>query len=280
MEGYRGMRWNISNILMPFMGLMLISPLGCEETKIIEEASKPTIYVRIEIPSYQHEFTEGYPKKIIGKATVDERPIPSDALFWESSLDGEIGFGDYFSTEVLSIGDHIITLTAFDKDGNSDSESISIKKVERPERTEIKHEPSKKWKGTRTAESEASSCVDNGDGTITDRNTGRMWQQSITSSPLNWEDACRYCENLRYAGFNDWRIPEKFEYETLVNGEGSTISKVFNNYSVSQWSKTNCPRKRNFAVTVMFEYFIKHNGFIPQYRSAPKISQNHVRCVR
>jgi len=48
---------------------------------------------------------------------------------------------------------------------------------------------------------------DNGDGTITDLNTGLMWQKTPSSSSYNWQEAIDYCDNLELAGYDDWRAP-------------------------------------------------------------------------
>lgn len=47
------------------------------------------------------------------------------------------------------------------------------------------------------------SYTDNGDGTITDNNTGTMWQKTDDSVGRNWTDAVIYCENLSLAGNTD-----------------------------------------------------------------------------
>ncbi|MGR5236382.1 copper chaperone PCu(A)C [Vibrio alfacsensis] len=51
------------------------------------------------------------------------------------------------------------------------------------------------------------SYVDNGDGTVTEKVTNRMWQQKIDYNRRNWFDSIEYCENLNYAGYDDWRLP-------------------------------------------------------------------------
>lgn len=56
-------------------------------------------------------------------------------------------------------------------------------------------------------ESAEFSFADNGDGTITDNVTGLMWQAVPISEKMNWEEAVEYCENLEFAGYDDWRLP-------------------------------------------------------------------------
>ena len=53
----------------------------------------------------------------------------------------------------------------------------------------------------------ASQYVDNGDGTVTDLNTGLMWQQQTMGVLLSWRPALYNCENLSLADYNDWRLP-------------------------------------------------------------------------
>lgn len=59
--------------------------------------------------------------------------------------------------------------------------------------------------------------VDNGDGTVTDKATGLMWQQSFDANPYSWEDAIFTSENLVLAGHSDWRLPTHREVNTLVD---------------------------------------------------------------
>jgi len=52
---------------------------------------------------------------------------------------------------------------------------------------------------------------DNGDGTVTDLNTGLMWQVTPSSQSFSYEEAVEYAENLELAGYDDWRVPSTKE---------------------------------------------------------------------
>lgn len=54
---------------------------------------------------------------------------------------------------------------------------------------------------------DAMNYLDNGDGTITDLNTGLVWQQTPSSQTFTWQEAIEYCKELELDGKNDWRIP-------------------------------------------------------------------------
>jgi parallel beta-helix repeat protein len=58
--------------------------------------------------------------------------------------------------------------------------------------------------------------VINGDSTVTDTSTGLMWQQQ-TAGEMTWEDAIRYCEDLSLGGYNDWRLPNRNELQSLID---------------------------------------------------------------
>lgn len=58
---------------------------------------------------------------------------------------------------------------------------------------------------------------DNGDGTITDNATGLIWQQADDGNTRDWENALLYAENLNLAGYNDWRLPNAKELQSIVD---------------------------------------------------------------
>ena len=59
--------------------------------------------------------------------------------------------------------------------------------------------------------------VDNGDGTVTDLATGLMWMQADCGEGLDWEAALAYAEGLDYADYDDWRLPNAKELQSIVD---------------------------------------------------------------
>ncbi|MHC4432378.1 MAG: Lcl C-terminal domain-containing protein, partial [Planctomycetota bacterium] len=67
---------------------------------------------------------------------------------------------------------------------------------------------------------------DNGNGTVTDRATGLMWMKVDSGGlkagrnrdgKLNWQEALAWSENLQYAGYSDWRLPNVKELQSIVD---------------------------------------------------------------
>ncbi|NIP28031.1 MAG: DUF1566 domain-containing protein, partial [Phycisphaerae bacterium] len=67
---------------------------------------------------------------------------------------------------------------------------------------------------------------DNGDGTVTDKATGLMWMKVDSGKlkagknkdgKLNWQEALNWAENLKYAGYSDWRLPNVKELQSIVD---------------------------------------------------------------
>lgn len=61
------------------------------------------------------------------------------------------------------------------------------------------------------------SYRDNGDGTVTDLNTGLIWEQTPSAGPVTWGEAGEYCENLELGGYSDWRLPTLKELFSISN---------------------------------------------------------------
>lgn len=86
--------------------------------------------------------------------------------------------------------------------------------------------------------------TDQGDGTITDANTGLMWIQDETVAGIigtaSWTVAKQNCEDLEYAGFTDWRMPTIEELSTLRDAgrNNPAINPLFTSQSSYYWSST------------------------------------------
>ncbi|XPV77515.1 MAG: DUF1566 domain-containing protein [Desulfovibrio sp.] len=60
---------------------------------------------------------------------------------------------------------------------------------------------------------------DNGDGTISDLNTGLMWVKA-RGQKKSWDDAIRGAKSSRVGGYTDWRAPTIKELYSLINFMG------------------------------------------------------------
>jgi hypothetical protein len=84
--------------------------------------------------------------------------------------------------------------------------------------------------------------VDNGDGTVTDRATGLMWQKDGSPKPLTLKRATYYIGSLndkRFKGYSDWRLPTVEELASLIRGNvrrGLHINPLFTTKRKPCWS--------------------------------------------
>lgn len=63
----------------------------------------------------------------------------------------------------------------------------------------------------------AQSLTDNGDGTVTDNVTGLMWQQTPYNGSMDWYNAIDSCEGLALSVYDDWRLPNIKELESITD---------------------------------------------------------------
>ncbi len=65
---------------------------------------------------------------------------------------------------------------------------------------------------------------------ILDAGTNLYWQKD--SALINsWKEALSYCENLEYAGYDDWRLPNKNELLSLIDySKAGTEAEVFSSF--------------------------------------------------
>jgi len=94
------------------------------------DAKPPEVF--IEWPYAGEDLYEGYEVELSGFAwdPQDEWIFEDEQLAWTSSLDGDLGRGSYLVIEELSLGRHVITLTATNSAGVSASAAIAVMVVE------------------------------------------------------------------------------------------------------------------------------------------------------
>ncbi len=65
------------------------------------------------------------------------------------------------------------------------------------------------------------SYQDNGDGTVSDQNTGLMWQQTPNlGNKLSWADSIDHCNELTLGGYTDWGTPTIKELVSITKFTG------------------------------------------------------------
>jgi hypothetical protein len=67
------------------------------------------------------------------------------------------------------------------------------------------------------------SYTDNGDGTITDGNTGLMWQKT-PGDKVTYAEAVAHAKTLTLGGYHDWRLPSIKELYSLILFSGTDPS--------------------------------------------------------
>ena len=133
--------------------------------------------------------------------------------------------------------------------------------------------------------------VKNGDEIVTDKNSNLIWQKSHTM--LTWKEALDYCENLEYAGYCDWRLPNRNELLSLIDYDKTEpVSSFPDMIPEIFWSSTtnlilsypdcadedeNCGPSyyENYAFCVDFKY-----GYSSYFTLRDKSDILYVKCVR
>jgi hypothetical protein len=153
---------------------------------------------------------------------------------------------------------------------------------------------------------DSMSYTDNDDGTVTDNNTGLMWQKCSagqtdfadcsggTAATYNWYQAtgtphstynpsggtniCGSLNTSNFGGHTDWRLPSKQELQTIVDYAiaypGPTIKAAYFPSTIASdyWSSTTSAHYTYNAWYVAF-----YEGSVDSYY---KSYDYYVRCVR
>lgn len=97
------------------------------------------------------------------------------------------------------------------------------------------------------------SFTDNGNGTITDDETGLMWEKKSDDGSIHdwdalhlWDQAfsghVKGLNDATFAGYTDWRVPNVKELQSIVNYQNSnpSVSSAFNTGCTAGCTVTTC----------------------------------------
>ncbi|WP_180966710.1 DUF1566 domain-containing protein [Cohaesibacter celericrescens] len=113
--------------------------------------------------------------------------------------------------------------------------------------------------------------VNNGDGTVTDKATARMWQQADDGAAREWSSALAYCEGLDLAGHTDWRLPNTKELHSIVDYDKTEFPAINTEFfpqsddSSAFWTSTNFGDFKNHAVYIAFGKALSRAPDVAEY---------------
>ena len=118
--------------------------------------------------------------------------------------------------------------------------------------------------------------IDNKNGTVTDTDTGLMWQQATAPGTYTWDGAISYCVNLTLGGYSDWRLPTIQELISIVDYKkyhpAINADYFHDTKSSCYWTSAPDARSTGHARFVSFYYGDVNYG--------NKSSSYYVRAVR
>ena len=94
---------------------------------------------------------------------------------------------------------------------------------------------------------------------VIDSTTGLMWQKTLSATSKSWQEALEYCETgegSNYAGYSDWRLPNRNELASLLDHTDVTNPMTafpdMTSSNTNYWTSTTHPKDLNMVFTVNF----------------------------
>lgn len=139
-----------------------------------------------------------------------------------------------------------------------------------------------------TAPAAQAGFSNNGDGTVSDWNSGFVWQRCSapskaadcsTSAPetYTWDQALTFCNDLVLAGRADWRLPNVKELQSLLDMTTPTAPSINAGYfpdtqTQRYWTSTT-------GATMTRAWYVDFDLLIMS-GTIEKTQAHYVRCVR
>ncbi|MCP4749518.1 MAG: DUF1566 domain-containing protein [Proteobacteria bacterium] len=106
---------------------------------------------------------------------------------------------------------------------------------------------------------------------------GMMWQNGSLPSKKNWTDAGTYCEELTYAGSDDWQLPSDSQLRILfVNWVYNLVNLTSHQHNQNYWTSTMSGSYPGDMRT----YDTGSVKTVGSLQPRPETYENYVRCVR
>jgi len=99
-----------------------------------------------------------------------------------------------------------------------------------------------------------------GDDVVIDHHTGLMWVRSRTSAgcnygtKLDWSSGITFCNDLVYAGFDDWRMPNLFEGISLWDPVNEILVSSFLGFTSSAYSFWSSTSRHSYTANALYVY--------------------------
>ncbi|MBF0353512.1 MAG: DUF1566 domain-containing protein [SAR324 cluster bacterium] len=113
-------------------------------------------------------------------------------------------------------------------------------------------------------------------GTVLDKSRGLLWQQTDDGNRRTWEGALSYCEGLDLGGYNDWRLPNIKELESIT--DDTRLSPAINVTYFPTTKSSNYWSSSTYAYNTSNAWYVNFNGGYVFNFSKP--DSYYVRCVR
>ncbi|MEA3522557.1 MAG: DUF1566 domain-containing protein [Campylobacterota bacterium] len=108
---------------------------------------------------------------------------------------------------------------------------------------------------------------------VTDTKSSKMYHDATSSQKMNFPSANKYCQDMAYLDYKNWRVPSKKELRSVLelSRRGVTIKHAFKNIKEDIfWSSTEDDYKKAW-------YFDLDLG---RYGSRKQTKEFYVFCVR
>ncbi len=117
--------------------------------------------------------------------------------------------------------------------------------------------------------------IDNCDGTVTDTERQLMWQKGDNGDDVTFEQAQKYCRDLRLGGHADWRLPNPDELDTAT-----VVALMMPVHTRAAYARFDLYWSSDPSVLLPFNYHPARGAEVSRVYPARQGDRAYVRAVR